>query len=245
MAGFFSNMMSDFTKFVGQDDMSKKIRGIENKIKDLKQKENAFYFSIGKQAIEKYGYDEFGSDGKTLLQILEDIKVSEKELEDAKAEKVKVEAEEKARREAEKAAASAASINTAVTPQVVKSNVEVQTANTPSVSTQENSNSVVTFNETSNVNVAQESVVHVETETQNINANENVVNTEIGESAAQVNNVAIRCQNCGEAYDKEFAFCQKCGTKMEKIVLSKKFCSDCGAETDETSKFCARCGRQF
>lgn len=208
MKEFFSNMMTDITKFVGQDEMSKKIRAIENKIAELKRKENALYLAIGKKAIELDGYEKFDEDGKALHETLENIETSEKELADAKEEKTRLDAAEKARREAEKNATTVAGndtvSNAGATPSVGVTNVA-------------STNSVVSSVEETKETTAQQ--------TENSITNIVVKCPKCGET---YNKEISFCQKCGTKIEKEnlnVKYCSNCGTENPD---NSKFCSKCG-----------------
>lgn len=53
------------------------------------------------------------------------------------------------------------------------------------------------------------------------------------------------CEHCLQTITVDSAFCNKCGSKLEPLVLSGaegKFCQSCGASLDEGDMFCASCG---
>ena len=49
------------------------------------------------------------------------------------------------------------------------------------------------------------------------------------------------CQKCNLEYDDKFAFCQKCGSKLE-IKQEKPVCSNCGKVIETDGDFCPFCG---
>lgn len=48
----------------------------------------------------------------------------------------------------------------------------------------------------------------------------------------------IKCQNCGFMNDEGSAFCEECGTKLERQI----YCEKCGKLLRPGSKFCSACG---
>lgn len=72
----------------------------------------------------------------------------------------------------------------------------------------------------------------------------------ISEYQSQINSIkGVRiCPNCGAEISDKSAFCNKCGTKVEKIVeekepiAEKKKCSVCGEPLDDDAAFCTNCG---
>lgn len=56
------------------------------------------------------------------------------------------------------------------------------------------------------------------------------------------------CDHCHQIITLDSAFCNKCGAKLEAIVLSSgdgKFCQACGASLDEGDSFCTSCGAKI
>lgn len=49
------------------------------------------------------------------------------------------------------------------------------------------------------------------------------------------------CPNCNLRYEDIFAFCKKCGSKLE-FEEEKKFCPSCGKEIKIEGEFCPYCG---
>lgn len=263
MKDFFSNMMSDFTKFVGQDDMSKKIRAIENKINELKKQENALYFTIGKKAVEMDGYEKFAEDGRKLSETIENIKISEKELVDAKEEKVRLEAAEKARREAEKNAASQVATTATVTS-VPATSINVDTsapATNVNVATSVQGEAVSTepaYTE------PKETVINIETADSVVSVNsENTIESAVYEANvqdAQTENVAqvVQVEESMEITENKVTVedekqpaqatyvvkCHNCGETYDKEIA---FCQKCGTKIEKevsNNKFCSQCGAE-
>ena len=59
----------------------------------------------------------------------------------------------------------------------------------------------------------------------------------------------MRCSKCGNELYENDRFCNKCGTKLEPVVVpaaiaepERRVCSSCGADLAEGMKFCIRCG---
>ena len=53
------------------------------------------------------------------------------------------------------------------------------------------------------------------------------------------------CDHCHQIITLDSAFCNKCGSKLEPIVLSSaggRFCPACGASLAEGDVFCVTCG---
>ena len=57
------------------------------------------------------------------------------------------------------------------------------------------------------------------------------------------------CPNCDECYNNRFLikYCQKCGTKLEKIDYLKSdiVCDSCGEKVLNGNKFCTQCGTEI
>lgn len=53
------------------------------------------------------------------------------------------------------------------------------------------------------------------------------------------------CEHCHQIITLDSAFCNKCGSKLDPIVVSSidgKFCPSCGASLSEGDVFCTACG---
>ncbi|WP_432627124.1 zinc ribbon domain-containing protein [Brotaphodocola sp.] len=53
------------------------------------------------------------------------------------------------------------------------------------------------------------------------------------------------CEHCHQIITLDSAFCNKCGSKLNPIVVSSidgKFCPSCGASLSEGDAFCTACG---
>lgn len=70
----------------------------------------------------------------------------------------------------------------------------------------------------------------------------------------------IACPSCGADIAKTQKFCDKCGAKIEEIVVSEKIdpiiepageqpagkvCPECGAPAEADQLFCQQCGKKF
>lgn len=71
----------------------------------------------------------------------------------------------------------------------------------------------------------------------------------------------IPCPNCGADISKEQKFCDKCGAKIEEVIIpetapapesapvaeqpAQKVCSECGTPADPDQLFCQQCGKKF
>ena len=52
------------------------------------------------------------------------------------------------------------------------------------------------------------------------------------------------CRNCNLTYDDKFAFCHKCGGKLQEKI-EQFFCPYCGNKIETEGEFCPFCGNQL
>lgn len=69
------------------------------------------------------------------------------------------------------------------------------------------------------------------------------------QTICDLRNVNI-CSNCGAEVSRSSKFCDKCGTAMDRPVLTNRqeenhVCPSCGAEVENGAAFCGSCGAKL